>query len=91
MHFINLYLEASTLLALLEEALPSKTSKRNPSVFNLRTDESSAKQYFRIYGYLSQQQCMLQVSGNWSKQNLEMDCYFEHKLTDNGSSIFLKG
>lgn len=30
------------------------------SVFSERTDESSASQYFQFYGYLSQQQNMLQ-------------------------------
>ena len=31
------------------------------SVFNLRTEDTSAKQYFQFYGYLSQQQNMMQV------------------------------
>lgn len=30
------------------------------SVFSLRTEESSASQYFQFYGYLSQQQNMMQ-------------------------------
>lgn len=33
---------------------------QNSSVFTDRTDESSASQYFQFYGYLSQQQNMLQ-------------------------------
>ncbi|KAI2801235.1 hypothetical protein RDWZM_009526 [Blomia tropicalis] len=33
---------------------------RRESVFTLRTDESSATQYFQFYGYLSQQQNMMQ-------------------------------
>ncbi len=32
------------------------------SVFTLRTEESSSKQYFQFYGYLSQQQNMMQVT-----------------------------
>jgi hypothetical protein len=31
------------------------------SVFSLRTEEGSAKQYFQFYGFLSQQQNMMQV------------------------------
>lgn len=34
--------------------------KRPQSVFSLRTEESSASQYFQFYGYLSQQQNMMQ-------------------------------
>jgi histone-arginine methyltransferase CARM1 len=33
---------------------------RKESVFSLRTDESSATQYFQFYGYLAQQQNMMQ-------------------------------
>ena len=32
------------------------------SVFSLRTEEGSAKQYFQFYGFLSQQQNMMLVS-----------------------------
>ncbi|XP_011502373.1 PREDICTED: histone-arginine methyltransferase CARMER [Ceratosolen solmsi marchali] len=35
-------------------------NKKNESVFNNRTEESSAMQYFQFYGYLSQQQNMMQ-------------------------------
>ena len=35
--------------------------RKSPSVFTLRTEEASAKQYFQFYGYLSQQQNMMQV------------------------------
>ena len=31
-------------------------------MFSLRTEEASAKQYFQFYGYLSQQQNMMQVT-----------------------------
>lgn len=34
--------------------------KKPQSVFSLRTEESSASQYFQFYGYLSQQQNMMQ-------------------------------
>ena len=37
-------------------------------MFNMRTEESSAKQYFQFYGYLSQQQNMLQVRGEGQGQ-----------------------
>lgn len=33
---------------------------RRESVFTMRTDETSATQYFQFYGYLSQQQNMMQ-------------------------------
>lgn len=35
-------------------------SGKGASVFSVRTDDSSAMQYFQFYGYLSQQQNMLQ-------------------------------
>lgn len=34
--------------------------KKPQSVFSQRTEESSASQYFQFYGYLSQQQNMMQ-------------------------------
>lgn len=34
--------------------------KKPLSVFSQRTEESSASQYFQFYGYLSQQQNMMQ-------------------------------
>uniref|UniRef100_A0A182K657 Histone-arginine methyltransferase CARMER n=1 Tax=Anopheles christyi TaxID=43041 RepID=A0A182K657_9DIPT len=37
-----------------------KLSGKVNSVFNLRTEDSSASQYFQFYGYLSQQQNMMQ-------------------------------
>ncbi|ETN64413.1 histone-arginine methyltransferase CARM1 [Anopheles darlingi] len=41
-------------------ALLQKISGKASSVFNLRTEDSSASQYFQFYGYLSQQQNMMQ-------------------------------
>uniref|UniRef100_A0A182Q3L4 Histone-arginine methyltransferase CARMER n=1 Tax=Anopheles farauti TaxID=69004 RepID=A0A182Q3L4_9DIPT len=41
-------------------ALLHKLSGKVNSVFNLRTEDSSASQYFQFYGYLSQQQNMMQ-------------------------------
>uniref|UniRef100_A0AAG5CV74 Histone-arginine methyltransferase CARMER n=1 Tax=Anopheles atroparvus TaxID=41427 RepID=A0AAG5CV74_ANOAO len=41
-------------------ALLQKISGKVNSVFNLRTEDSSASQYFQFYGYLSQQQNMMQ-------------------------------
>lgn len=35
-------------------------SGKGASVFSVRTEDSSAMQYFQFYGYLSQQQNMLQ-------------------------------
>lgn len=35
-------------------------SEKNVSVFKQRTEDSSATQYFQFYGYLSQQQNMMQ-------------------------------
>ncbi|XP_055636576.1 histone-arginine methyltransferase CARMER [Toxorhynchites rutilus septentrionalis] len=40
--------------------LLQKMSGKVNSVFNLRTEDSSASQYFQFYGYLSQQQNMMQ-------------------------------
>ncbi|XP_058062051.1 histone-arginine methyltransferase CARMER [Anopheles bellator] len=40
--------------------LLQKISGKVSSVFNLRTEDSSASQYFQFYGYLSQQQNMMQ-------------------------------
>jgi len=40
---------------------PDQKKLKKQSVFSLRTEEASAKQYFQFYGYLSQQQNMLQV------------------------------
>lgn len=55
--------DASELLVFMETSMPSVEKHSQQSVFNLRTDDSSAKQYFQFYGYLSQQQNMLQVKG----------------------------
>nr|XP_040226492.2 histone-arginine methyltransferase CARMER [Anopheles coluzzii]XP_040226493.2 histone-arginine methyltransferase CARMER [Anopheles coluzzii] len=41
-------------------SLLHKLSGKVNSVFNLRTEDSSASQYFQFYGYLSQQQNMMQ-------------------------------
>ncbi len=56
-------IDASRLLSHLELYVPSdKKQSQLTSVFDIRTEESSSKQYFQFYGYLSQQQNMLQVS-----------------------------
>lgn len=39
---------------------PGHRKLKKQSVFSLRTEEASAKQYFQFYGYLSQQQNMMQ-------------------------------
>lgn len=41
-------------------AVTKAKSSKSASVFSVRTDDSSAMQYFQFYGYLSQQQNMLQ-------------------------------
>ncbi|XP_065165183.1 histone-arginine methyltransferase CARMER [Atheta coriaria] len=41
-------------------AITKVKSGKNTSVFSIRTEDSSAMQYFQFYGYLSQQQNMLQ-------------------------------
>lgn len=41
-------------------AITKVKSGRGASVFSVRTEDSSAMQYFQFYGYLSQQQNMLQ-------------------------------
>ncbi|XP_066996970.2 histone-arginine methyltransferase CARMER isoform X2 [Anabrus simplex] len=42
------------------DAITKIKSGKEPSVFTERTDDSSAMQYFQFYGYLSQQQNMMQ-------------------------------
>ena len=49
---------------------PEQKQLKKQSVFSQRTEEASEKQYFHFYGYLSQQQFMLQVytllwHGSW--------------------------
>ena len=41
---------------------PDQKKLRKQSTFSLRTEEASAAQYFQFYGYLSQQQNMMQVT-----------------------------
>lgn len=41
-------------------AITKVKSGKGASVFSVRTEDSSAMQYFQFYGYLSQQQNMLQ-------------------------------
>lgn len=45
---------------LLRTALDDMKARLQHSVFSQRTEESSASQYFQFYGYLSQQQNMMQ-------------------------------
>lgn len=47
-------------LNILHENIKKIKHSLKTSVFSERTDESSAKQYFQFYGYISQQQNMLQ-------------------------------
>lgn len=43
-------------------AITKIKSGKDASIFSVRTEDSSAAQYFQFYGYLSQQQNMLQVN-----------------------------
>lgn len=49
------------LIAFLQARLAPATQKKKQSMFSLRTDDACAAQYFQFYGFLSQQQNMLQV------------------------------
>lgn len=51
---------AGQLIAFLQAHLAPSLQKKKQSVFTLRTDEACAAQYFQFYGFLSQQQNMLQ-------------------------------
>ena len=48
-------------MSYINKELSEGSKVKSQSVFNLRTEEASAKQYFQFYGYLSQQQNMMQV------------------------------
>jgi histone-arginine methyltransferase CARM1 len=51
---------SETDLNIFHKLINDFKSGRKESVFSERTDESSASQYFQFYGYLSQQQNMMQ-------------------------------
>ena len=56
------YQDISQLLNYLHTYVAGGQKKLSrQSVFSLRTEEGSAKQYFQFYGFLSQQQNMMQV------------------------------
>lgn len=57
---ICLKFQQSTDAQLLRTALDELKTRQQLSVFSQRTEESSASQYFQFYGYLSQQQNMMQ-------------------------------
>ena len=58
-----LFLDTGVLLHQVQSVFDPNNKKRNKkqSVFSLKTDEASASQYFHFYGFLSQQQNMMQV------------------------------
>lgn len=58
--YIHLVLHFFTDMRKITLAIAVVKSGRGASVFSVRTDDSSATQYFQFYGYLSQQQNMLQ-------------------------------
>ncbi|CAB3386195.1 Hypothetical predicted protein [Cloeon dipterum] len=60
-----------------------KSNKETISVFRERTDESSASQYFQFYGYLSQQQNMMQDyvrTSTYQRAFLANDVDFKDKI-----------
>ena len=63
---INLVYVARHFFVFLLSELKIKEEK-DASVFTERTEDSSATQYFQFYGYLSQQQNMMQ---GWGLSNL---------------------
>jgi histone-arginine methyltransferase CARM1 len=56
----------STLIHQVSSTFDPVSSRKSmkQSVFSLRTEDSSASQYFQFYGYLSQQQNMMQAGLN---------------------------
>jgi histone-arginine methyltransferase CARM1 len=54
--------DAACVLDYINKELSEGSKVKSSSIFNLRTEEASAKQYFQFYGYLSQQQNMMQVT-----------------------------
>ncbi|XP_031563637.1 histone-arginine methyltransferase CARMER-like [Actinia tenebrosa] len=61
----------------------SKARSESESTFNERTDEASAMQYFQFYGYLSQQQNMMQDytrTSTYQKAMLQNHVDFEDKV-----------
>ncbi len=55
-------IETSTFLNQIHQFLSPGTKKpKKQSIFTLRTEDASANQYFQFYGFLSQQQNMMQV------------------------------
>ena len=55
------YSDTSQLLEHFHSHVSGGEKVSKQSVFTLRTEEASSKQYFQVYGGLSQQQNMLQV------------------------------
>ncbi|KFD65529.1 hypothetical protein M514_10749 [Trichuris suis] len=52
--------DANRFVAFFNNCRAKDKSKENMSAFSMRTDEVSATQYFQFYGFLSQQQNMMQ-------------------------------
>eukprot|EP00731_Ephydatia_muelleri_P018048 Em0011g88a len=53
--------DCGQLITFLQARLAPATQRKKQSMFTLRTDDACAVQYFQFYGFLSQQQNMLQV------------------------------
>ena len=59
---VSLSPDTNQLLQQVQSVLsPGSVRVAKQSVFSLRTEEASAKQYFQFYGFLAQQQNMMQV------------------------------
>ncbi|KAL5487332.1 hypothetical protein EMCRGX_G019921 [Ephydatia muelleri] len=52
--------DCGQLITFLQARLAPATQRKKQSMFTLRTDDACAVQYFQFYGFLSQQQNMLQ-------------------------------
>jgi hypothetical protein len=59
---VTISVDAACVLDYINKELSEGSKVKSSSIFNLRTEEASAKQYFQFYGYLSQQQNMMQVT-----------------------------
>lgn len=59
-HILTLYFFGFVEQQRFRKLVDSVKHLRPKSVFSQRTEESSASQYFQFYGYLSQQQNMMQ-------------------------------
>ena len=67
------------------DAIVKVRENKNSSVFSERTEDSSASQYFQFYGYLSQQQNMMQDfirTSTYQKAILDNPADFSGKVSN---------